>query len=178
MKKLQSLQHKIPEINNLHNIAIDILKDKTLVQFHFDISGETPIKMAHFVATTIEQKLLEEFPIDKRKNLEIISHIEPARPPLGKVHSHALRPIPTITKEIIEDTIKEVPEIKGYRNLNVLQEEGIHAISMSILVDSEINITQAHIITEEIEMHLRIKMPHLKRIVIHAEPFEEESKNM
>jgi divalent metal cation (Fe/Co/Zn/Cd) transporter len=161
----------MPYIDNLHNISVNIMKDKTLIQFHFDVPPETTLEIAHELATQIEEKIEEEFPIALRKNLDIISHIEPTQHLPGKVHSHSVRPIPSNTQDLIEMALKHTLQIKKWDHLNVIQEEGNSSISLTIYLDGTINIAEVHHITEDIEAEFRKIMPYLKLCIIHSAPF-------
>lgn len=168
---IERVQQKLPKIHNLHNISIDIMEDKTLIQFHFDIPAETTLEIAHEVAKSIEEKIADEFPLSLRKNLEIISHIEPAQLQPGRIHSHPTPIISPTIQDIIQTTINKFPQIKGWDRGTVLQDEGNISISMTVYLEGTMNISQVHNVSEEIETELRKNIPSLKRCNIHSEPF-------
>ena len=171
-KNLQHAQQKLPEINNLHNISVDILRDKTMIQFHFDLPAETPLEAAHKIASAIEKRIQEEFPIELRRNLEVISHIEPGAIPYAKVHSHAVRPASHEIQAFIEMTLNNAPQIKRWDNLTILQEGNKTIISMRAYFERTMSILQVHLVTEEIESEIRKTIPNIKRCIIHSEPFD------
>ena len=168
---IERVQQKLPKIHNLHNISIDIMEDKTLIQFHFYIPAETTLEIAHEVAKSIEEKIADEFPISLRKNLEIISHIEPTQLQPGRIHSHPTPIISPSFQDIIQTIVKEIPQIKGWDHGTVLQDEGNISISMTVYLEGTMNIIRVHNITEEIETKLRRNIPSLKRCFIHSEPY-------
>ena len=169
-KNLQHAQRKIPEINHLHNISVDILRDRTIIQFHFDLPAETPLEAAHKIANSIEQRIQEEFPVQSRRNLEIISHIEPGSFPYAKLHSHAARPASLEIQSHIENTLNNTPQIKRWDNLTILEEGKSIVISMVAYFEGNLSILQVHQTTEEIEAEFRKKIPNIKRCIIHSEP--------
>ncbi|NHI92708.1 MAG: HAD family hydrolase [Candidatus Lokiarchaeota archaeon] len=172
-KIMENARSKIPEINNLHNISVDIMKDKILLQFHFDVPIETPLEAAHDIATRIETRLQEDFPIDIRRNLEIISHLEPERPPAGKIHSHGIQPVSSNLRQIVEEAIKRMPEVKGWNHLNIIEEHSYVSISLTVYLDGNVNITEAHHATEELEADIRKSINRVKRCIIHSEPYSK-----
>jgi len=169
-KNLQHAQQKLPEINHLHNISVDILRDRTLIQFHFDLPAETPLEAAHNIANSIEQRIEEEFPVQLRRNLEIISHIEPTSFPHAKLHSHVTRPTSPEIQALIEKALNNTPQIKKWDNLTVIQEGNNIVVSMTTYFDRTMSILQVHLITEEIESEIRKSSPQIKRCTIHSEP--------
>ncbi|NHJ01742.1 MAG: HAD family hydrolase [Candidatus Heimdallarchaeota archaeon] len=175
---IRKVEEKLPEIHNLHNITLDIMEDKTLIQFHFNIPAETTLEIAHEVARGIENLIVEEIPQSIRKSIEIISHIEPVSEEPRKIHSH---PTPTPSRsirEIIQASIKEIPEIKNWGRETVLQDNGNTSISIVIYLDGNLNINQVHDYTEKLETILRRNIPSLKRCIIHSEPLKEFSGGM
>jgi len=170
-KNLQQAQQKLPEVNKLHNISVDILRDKTLIQFHFDLPAETPLGDAHKIASSIEKRIQEEFPIHLRRYLEVVSHIEPGAIPYAKLHSHAARPASQDIQSLIEMTLNNTPQIKRWDNLTILQEGINTAISVRAYFEPTMSILQVHHATEEIESEIRKLIPNIKRIIVHPEPY-------
>ncbi len=173
-KIIQKVQAKMPEARDMaiHNISVDIMKDKLLLQFHFRIPADTSLFAAHEIATSLEHKIQDEFPINIRRNLEIISHLEPMQVEPGKMHSHTFRPISKDTRQLIEEAIKNVPKVKRWNHLNVIEEGHDLFISFVVFFDGGINILEAHSVIEEVEVELRKNIPHIKRCIIHAEPLK------
>jgi Ca2+-transporting ATPase len=168
--KIEQIQQKLPKIHNLHNLSVDIMEDKILIQFHFNIPAETTLEIAHEVAKNIEDQIAEEFPLSLRKRLEIISHIEPSHLPIEKVHAH---PQHSITSEIhkkIDLAVKEIHQIKNWGRELILYEKGIISLSFTIYMEGSMNIVSVHNINDELESLLRNKIPSLKRCFIHSEP--------
>jgi len=171
---IRKVQSKLPDVQNMaiHNLSVDIMKDKLLLQFHFKIPPETPLITAHDIASMIEKKIAEEFPMNIRRNLEIISHIEPLTIPSGKMHSHSFRPISPEIRQIVENTLKNFPNVKNWDRLNVIEEGKDIFLSMTTFFDREVNIAEVHRFIEEIEIVLRKQIPSIKQCNIHAEPIQ------
>ncbi len=169
---IQKVKRKMPEGRDMaiHNISVDIMKDKLLLQFHFRIPAETPLSAAHDIATSLERNIQGEFPVNIRRNLEIISHLEPMQVAPGKMHSHTFRPVSKDTRQHIEAAIKNVPNIKRWNKLNVIEEGKDLFIAFTTFFDGRIPISEAHGYMEEVEVELRKNIPNLKRCIIHAEP--------
>ncbi|NMC04695.1 MAG: HAD-IC family P-type ATPase [Candidatus Lokiarchaeota archaeon] len=171
-KILQSVQKQMPEIDNLHNLSIDMMKDKIFIRYHFGINAETPLEAAHDIASRIEARIEEQFPVNLRRNLEIVSHIEPSRQFTTKVHSHIQRPSSPEIRKAIEDVVIGFPQVKKWNRLNIIEEGTAVMVAMVVYMDKNMNIAEAHHITEEIETELRQKIKSLKRCNIHSEPFD------
>ncbi len=154
-KILQLVQKQMPEINNLHNLSLDMMKDKIFIRFHFGINAETPLEAAHDIASRIEARIEEQFPLNLRRNLEIVSHIEPSRPPPTKVHSHIQRPGSPEASKAIEEALKRIPQVKKWDRLNIIEEGSDVFVALVVYMDKNINIAEAHHVTEEIESEIR-----------------------
>ncbi|MFX0208494.1 MAG: cation transporting ATPase C-terminal domain-containing protein, partial [Candidatus Hodarchaeota archaeon] len=60
--KIHQIEQKLSTVHNLHNLSIDIMEDKTLIQFHFKIPAETTLEVAHAVSKSLEEQIVEQFP--------------------------------------------------------------------------------------------------------------------
>jgi Ca2+-transporting ATPase len=168
--KIHQIQQKLPKIHNLHNLSVDIMEDKILIQFHFNIQAETTLEIAHEVAKSLENKIAEEFPISQRKRLEIISHIEPSHLPIEKVHTHPQHSVTSEIQKKIQLAVGKIPQIKNWNHEMILYERGVISLSFTIYLDGSMNIVSVHNINDELESLLRNKIPSLKRCIIHSEP--------
>jgi len=169
--KIHDVRQGLPKIHNLHNLSIDIMKDKTLIQFHFNVPAETSLQIAHEVSRSLEEKIADEFPISLRQNLEIVSHIEPAHISQERIHTH---PEPSTSLDIkgqIDLAVSEIAKIKSWGREIVLHDEGFVSLAMTIYVDGTMSIANAHQLNDELEFLLRSRIPSLKRCIIHSEPY-------
>ncbi|WP_455465307.1 HAD-IC family P-type ATPase [Candidatus Hodarchaeum mangrovi] len=169
--KIHEIREGLPKIHNLHNLSIDIMKDKTLIQFHFNVPAETSLQIAHEVSKSLEKKIANEFPNALRKNLEIISHIEPAHISQERIHTHPEPSTSLDIKEQIESAVNEIAQIKSWGRDIVLHDEGFISLALTIYVDGSMSIGNAHQLNDELEFLLRSKIPSLKRCIIHSEPY-------
>jgi len=169
-RSINHAQKSIPEIEHLHNLSVDIMRDKTLIQFHFDIQAETPLEIAHDVATRMEKKIEAEFPKKNRQNLEIISHIEPAQVVSTKIHSHEERQTPEQLRESIEANLRLIPSIKGWDHIKILEEDANLSVAFIVFMEGSKTVEDVHHITDQIEYDLRHALPHIKQCIIHTEP--------
>lgn len=168
--KIQQIQQKLPNIHNLHNLTVDIMENKTLIQFHFNIPAETTLEIAHEVAKSLEDKITAEFSMSQRKHLEVISHIEPSYLPSEKVHYHPQQSVTSDIHEKIKLAVSEIPHIKNWGREIILYEKGIISLSLTIFLDGTTNIVTVHNVNDELESLLRRFIPSLKRCFIHSEP--------
>lgn len=171
-KILQNVQKSIPGINDLNNISVDIMKDKTFIKFAFGIPAETPLEDAHELASLIESRIENEFPLNLRRNLEIISHIEPIIPIGTKVHSHAMRPSSPEIRASITEAMNSLSleRLKHWNHLNTIEEGTDISVSLTAYFDKNTNIYDTHLMAHEIEGEIRRKIPGLKRFIVHSEP--------
>jgi cation diffusion facilitator family transporter len=173
MERIRRAQQNLPEIKNIHNISVDVMQDKILIQFHFDIAADMPLEQAHHCASVLEKEIVEEFPESYRSKLDIISHMEPERVP-GKIHHHPARKLRWDLEYLIDEEIKSIPEIKDWSHPNVLDEGETVSVSLTIYLDGNLNIEHVHKISLRLEEQLKSRMNRLKRCIIHTEPFDSQ----
>ncbi len=86
-----------------------------------------------------------------------------------------------LDKGATEDEIERIavilakePQIKGYHKLRTRHMGSRLVIDMHILVDDQLSLSKAHAIANKIEGRITQKVPGVKDVTIHVEPFEEE----
>ncbi len=114
-----------------------------MFQFHIGLMSEIELTHAHKIASEIEYAIEMEFHENIRSSLEIISHIEPRNKlPPGKIHFHSERPIPTEIKEIITNRIQKNPCIQTWNLMNVINEDVLSSISITIYIEGTLEIEE------------------------------------
>jgi len=160
-------------ISSIHNISLDIYLDKILVQFHLDVGPQMKLKEAHEFTSKIERNIADRLKLmpDLKQHIEIVTHLEPARL-IKKEHSHTMDKhiLPDHLKSKIINYIMKIPSVQIIKSIKILEEDqGLYLILILGLPNDK-TIEESHVITDQIENLLLLKLNNLKRCVVHAEP--------
>jgi cation diffusion facilitator family transporter len=77
--------------------------------------------------------------------------------------------------ERIVNVLATEPQIRGYHKLRTRHMGSRLVVDMHILVDDDLPLTKAHAIANRIEGRITQKVPVVKDVTIHVEPFGEET---
>jgi divalent metal cation (Fe/Co/Zn/Cd) transporter len=152
-----------------HNIKLLHGADLVAVDLHLEVEGNTPLEEAHVLAHRIEKRVREE---DAGVG-DIVIHLEPLRDPHAGVH-------PAKPEELVEclqicrEAVAAIPGIRDCENVNIISagnEEQRHLhLTAHVLITLPATVGEAHRRCEKMEDFLRERLPHVRRITLHAEP--------
>jgi len=136
------------------------------VEVHLEADGTLPLRQAHKIASSLEERARAEI----SHLAELTIHIEPQ----GQL-TRALDPgveemqVAQAVRQVIDDTLNaeachRVRVRRGYEGW---------AVSMHCQLPGEISLAEAHRISTRLETRLQEEVPGLERVVIHTEPQEE-----
>ena len=151
-----------------HGIRIYEERDRRSIEVHLEVSESLDLEQAHAQVTDFERELRR-----KAADLDrIVSHIEPSG------DNSATRRAEPAGQARIEEALAEFlaadAAAPAIHNVNVQLADGELAVSFHCTLDPATKITDAHVLTERIESHLRKRISNLGRVVIHVEPPEGE----
>jgi len=168
--KFTILKHK--EIQEIHNITIDVLNNLILIQLHVKLDSSFSLEKAHEIVTQYEQSainLIKET-LKIKVPINLVTHIEPFETK-EKIHSHLMNDlVSNYVYEVLNYIISKLNAIKSYKNIYFFNENEGNYIGFTLLVKKDITIEELHPITIKIEQELISSIPNLKRCVIHTEP--------
>ena len=151
---------KVREISNATEGVIDanpILMRKSGQMIFADVTislrGDTSFDRAHEISDKVEKNIKNKVP-----NSEITIHFEPN-----------WKSVPLDGKII--DTAKRVDGVKGVHNVNTHETKGKIFSDLHVMVDRDINLSEAHKISEIIEQKIQENIPGIEHATIHLEPF-------
>lgn len=147
-----------------HGIRVYQENKRRSLELHVEVSDSLSLEEAHHQATKFERSLRETVPELAR----IVTHLEPAGT------TTAIRRVEPFDQLYIPEAIEEYLVANQFcidpHNVRVHWDGGELAVSFHCTLDPATAITEAHRLTEQLERHLRERMPHLGRVVIHVEP--------
>jgi divalent metal cation (Fe/Co/Zn/Cd) transporter len=152
-----------PRVQEVHNIVILEVGDRIEVSLHLKLPGELSLEEAHDVASAVEHEILAALPeVDA-----VQTHLEPlAEPaagrPLGKGDSSGAA---DEIREIVRSATGAEP--RGLRLLNT--EVGLVAF-LTLGMEPERTLAEAHARASEVEERIRRAHPGIAEVVVHTEP--------
>jgi cation diffusion facilitator family transporter len=149
-----------------HGVRIYEEHNQRSVELHLEVSESLLLEEAHRQVSLFEEDLRRTVPGLAR----ITSHIEPAGEAMATVPAE---PAGEATiREAIRDFFAGHAVAVSPHDVTVQRTGNELAVSLHCLLDADTTITAAHGLTEQLEKHLRARVPDVGRVVIHVEPEE------
>ena len=147
-----------------HGIRIVREEHRRALELHLEVSDSLSLEEAHREATEFETSLRAQAPEITR----IVTHLEPAGDASATVQVEPASE--AAVRQAIHEFVAANPVPARPHEYRVQSAEGQLMVSFHCALDAEIPITAAHDWTEQLERHLRQRIPQLGRVVIHVEP--------
>jgi cation diffusion facilitator family transporter len=152
-----------PRVQEVHNIVVLEVGDRIEVSLHLKLPGELSLEQAHEVASAVEHEILASLPeVDA-----VQTHLEPlAEPAAG-------RPLPQGDgSRAAEEIRKIVRSITGEepRELRLLNTEVGLVAFLTLGMEPERPLAEAHARASEVEERIRRAQPSIAEVVVHTEP--------
>lgn len=147
-----------------HGIRLYEQEGKCSLELHLEVDESLSLEEAHRQATLVEEDLRSKVPGLAR----IVTHIEPAGEATAIVH--AQRESEAEVRKAIREFLAGLGVAVEPHDVKVQRTGDELAVSFHCTLAPETSIAAAHELTEQIEKHLRARLPDLGRVVIHAEP--------
>jgi divalent metal cation (Fe/Co/Zn/Cd) transporter len=146
----------------VHNIHIQKINGRLVVDLHLEVSANMTVKQAHNVADQVEKKIKAVDP----KISEVTVHMESASDRI----SRELTGVETELESSIGHVAERFPEIKRVHGISVRKVgDSLHVV-LRCHFDPSIDIKKAHDISNKLESAIRSMYPNIARIDIHEEP--------
>jgi divalent metal cation (Fe/Co/Zn/Cd) transporter len=152
-----------PRVQEVHNIVILEVGDRIEVSLHLKLPGELSLEQAHEVASTVEHEILASLPeVDA-----VQTHLEPLKEPA------AGRPLAQGDSSRASEEIREiVRSVTGEepRELRLLNTEVGLVAFLTVGMEPERPLAEAHARASEVEERIRRAQPSIAEVVVHTEP--------
>jgi cation diffusion facilitator family transporter len=147
-----------------HGVRIYEQEGKRSIELHLEVSESLRLQAAHRQVTLFEDDLRAKLP----GLAQIVSHIEPAGEVTATIHTR--HESESAVREAIHEYLAERGIAVEPHEVNVQRTGGEVAVSFHCTLAPETSIADAHELTEQLEKHLRARLPDVGRVVIHVEP--------
>jgi divalent metal cation (Fe/Co/Zn/Cd) transporter len=148
----------VPSVREVHNVTVVDLASGTELSLHLKLPGDMGLEEAHGIAEQVERAILEAVP----EVTAVQTHLEPLaeEAEAAEVTGDA----ETVTR-VVRDATGEPPD--GLRFLNT--DEGLVA-HLTLALDSDTALADAHGVASRIEETLRRELPEIADVIVHTEP--------
>ena len=150
----------------IHDVWAREVDGRYHVELHLEADGALPLRQAHKIASSLEERARAEIP----HLAELTIHIEPR----GQL-IRALDPgvVETQVAQAVQQVINDTLKAEACHQIRVRRGYEGWAVSMHCHLPGEIPLAEAHRISTRLETRLQAEVPGLERVVIHTEPREE-----
>jgi cation diffusion facilitator family transporter len=154
---------RVPRVREIHNVAVLRLRDRTEVSLHVKLPGSLPLAEAHAIASEVEAAIGAELPqVDA-----VQTHLEPLE---EETAGRALSV--DSSGEEREAVGRVVSEVTGRppRDLRLYRTDAGLVAFVTLALDAERALADAHARASEIEERIRREQPGIADVVVHTEP--------
>jgi divalent metal cation (Fe/Co/Zn/Cd) transporter len=159
---VREVAERMPGSRGVHNIHVQMASGKICVDFHLEVAAGMTLKQAHDVSDQVERELRAANPSIG----DITIHMESALDFISRERTGA----GTAVKWYIEDLAKRFPEIKDVHGVRVRKVGDTLHVVLRCLFDPNINVKEAHEISNKLENAIKSAYPNIAKIDIHEEP--------
>jgi cation diffusion facilitator family transporter len=153
----------VPGVREVHNLRVVRLDDGLQVALHLKLPGELPLEEAHEIASRVERAIGSSVP----EVISVQTHLEPLREPgTGRTPRDAdVEADAEAVSRIVVDKTGAPP-----RELRFLQTEDGLVAFLTLVLDPDCALAEAHAQASEIEEDIRRALPQLADVSVHTEP--------
>jgi cation diffusion facilitator family transporter len=153
VKRVRMITTDTEDVINAGAILMRRSGDTIFADVTISIRGDISFDKAHEISSRVEKNIKNEI-----SNSAITIHFEPT-----------WTNVPLDAK--IYDIAKNIDGVKGVHNVITHKSMGKKYSNLHVLVDREINLDQAHKISERVEEKIQENIPEIEHVTIHLEPF-------
>jgi len=153
VKKVRTIIANTEDVMDAGAVLMRKSGDMIFADVTISIRGDTSFDKAHDISNRVEKNIKKEI-----LNSSITVHFEPT-----------WKDVPLDSK--IYDIAKKIEGVKGVHNVITHKSMGKTYANLHVMVDREINLNQAHKISENIEEKIQEKIPKIVHVTIHLEPY-------
>jgi cation diffusion facilitator family transporter len=153
----------VPRVREMHNIRVVAVDDGLQVALHLKLPQDLTLETAHEVASQVERAISDAVP----EVVTVQTHLEPLREPAAgrapagaNVEADAER-----IRRIVAGRTGAPP-----REVRFLQTEDGLVAFLTLGLDPECTLADAHALASEVEEDVRRDLPELADVSVHTEP--------
>jgi cation diffusion facilitator family transporter len=149
----------VPRVREVHNVSVLDVAGRREVSLHLKLPGDLTLEDAHDVATAVERAIIERVPeVDS-----VQTHLEPLAEEAEGRRAYGVDA--DAVARVVRDATGDAP-----RELRLLQGTDGLLVYVTIGLDSETRLADAHARASEIEELIRQARPDVADVIVHTEP--------
>ncbi|MHA1669348.1 MAG: cation diffusion facilitator family transporter [Promethearchaeota archaeon] len=161
-QKIFSLDH----VNAVNGLKVRVSGDILFIEIHISVEDHIPLVHANEITKSINNLTKSYLSSYKVETLIEMN-------PLGGEASIGEKIL-----NLLYSMRAEFEEIVDFQDLNIFRIEEKYFISLSIIVNEDITLEQAHNVSSKFEEQLKTQEPLISRIITHIESKEFKKKNL
>jgi cation diffusion facilitator family transporter len=148
----------VPGVREVHNLVVVEVGGRTEVSLHLKLPGEVPLEEAHEVAERVEAAIRAAVPeVDA-----VQTHLEPLTEPSAASEV-------AVDARTVESVVREVTGAAP-RELRFLRTDAGLVALLTLGLDAQSTLAEAHARASEIEERIRLAQPEIADVIVHTEP--------
>jgi cation diffusion facilitator family transporter len=153
----------VPRVREMHNIRVVAVDDGLQVALHLKLPQDLTLETAHEVASQVERAIADAVPevVTVQTHLEPLREPAAGRAPAGANVDAAAERVRTIAAERTGAPPREARFLQT--------EDGLVAF-LTLGLDPECTLADAHALASEVEEDIRRALPQLADVSVHTEP--------
>jgi cation diffusion facilitator family transporter len=149
-----------------YDIPGELHSSRVGVELHLEVPDDLSVDAAHNRVTAFEDEVRRIRP----EVHEVVTHIEPAwNHAVVEAHSASVDESTRVMEAVKDWLARDGGRCRAHQ-IQVQRVGDELVVSLHCEVSGDVPMTDAHIITEQVELALRERLPELGRVVIHIEP--------
>jgi cation diffusion facilitator family transporter len=159
-ERAQAAALAVARVREVHNVSVLTLPSGAEISLHLKLPGDLPLSDAHAIATDVEQAIVAALPEVRA----VHTHLEPLREQAGaREELHADEAL--VRRVVLDETGTPPREVRFLRS-----EEGGVTVLLTLAVEGDRTLAEAHSRASEIEERIRRERPSIADVIVHTEP--------
>jgi cation diffusion facilitator family transporter len=153
----------VPRVREIHNIRVVAVDEGLQVALHLKLPQDLTLEAAHGVASQVERAIADDVP----EVVSVQTHLEPLREP-GAGRAPAGANVDADAERIRQVVARRTGSPP--REVRFLQTEDGLVAFLTLGLDPESRLADAHALASEVEEEVRGALPRLADVSVHTEP--------
>ena len=149
---------RVQRVREIHNLSVVRVGGSTEVSLHLKLPGELPLEDAHEIASEVERAIVESVPeVDT-----VQTHLEPLA---EAAEGESVDGDRGLVERIVREQTGQAP-----RELRFLRTDDGLLAYLTLRLDPETSLADAHARASEVEERIRRERPEISDVIVHTEP--------
>jgi cation diffusion facilitator family transporter len=153
---------------SVHEWWVQMTDGRLSLHLHVGVDPNLTLASAHDLVDRLEHLIQERNPEIK----SVHTHLEPANAeilPSARVSSGLYQRVTAAVKKAVDG----IPNLREPHDIQVRQVEGKLFITVEVLVDGRLGLTEAHDLSTQLQDAIRANVPNVGEALVHLEPQRE-----